>query len=203
MSAPASMSWRVPSAVTTLPATIFASGNYGAHLLDRLQRACLVAVRRVDDEHVGAEAGEFLGLHRGVTVDADGGGDEQLAVGVDGRLIDRRTQRALARDHTDQLAVGVEHRRHPRGAAPPAPRRSRRGIDAGVEPMQVGAHHVAELGEAIDSLAVVLGEQPDRDPVVDHDHRAVGALVDQRQGIADRWRRSERDRACRTPMCSP
>jgi len=60
--------------------------------------------------------------------------------------------------------------------------------------VQVGGHHVAELGEPIDALGVLLGEQTDRTAVVDHDHRAVRPLVDQRQGVADRGIGRQRDR---------
>ena len=87
-------------------------GGDGAHLLDRPQRAGLVAVGRVDHEHVDAHLDERLGLGGGIAVDADGDGDHQPAVGVDRRLVDRGAQRALAGDEAEQAAVGVDDRRH-------------------------------------------------------------------------------------------
>ena len=52
---------------------------------------------------------------------------------------------------------------------------------------QVLGHDLVELGEAVDAGGVVLGEDAERlAAVVDDDHGAVGALVDQRERLADR-----------------
>ena len=79
-SAPALMRSRVPSAVTTLPATIGRVGCDRAHLLDGPQRAGLMAVGGVDHQHVGAHGQQRLGLRGRVAVDADGDRDPQAAV---------------------------------------------------------------------------------------------------------------------------
>ena len=78
-SAPASIRSRVPSAVTTLPATTGTAPATDAHRAHRLDRLLLVAVRGVDDEHVdtgGEQGGRLAG---DVAVDADRGRGEQLA----------------------------------------------------------------------------------------------------------------------------
>ena len=54
MSAPASTSWRVPVAVTTLPATIGVSGATPRTASTVRSVRVLVAVGGVDDEHVDA-----------------------------------------------------------------------------------------------------------------------------------------------------
>ena len=55
---------------------------------------------------------------------------------------------------------------------------------------QIAAHHVLQLAEAVESDRVVLGEDPRRRAVVaDDDQRAVRALVDQPERVADRVRR--------------
>ena len=49
-----------------------------------------------------------MALPADVAVDADGGGDPQLAVGVDGGGVERGAQRALAGEDADQPAVRVD-----------------------------------------------------------------------------------------------
>ena len=61
MSAPASISWRVPSAVTTLPATIGVSGTAARTCSTTSSTAGLVAVRGVDDEDVDTHRGQRRG----------------------------------------------------------------------------------------------------------------------------------------------
>ena len=74
MSAPASTRSRTPSAETTLPAT---TGHVRVEGCGRRRSASiifvLVAVRGVDDEHVGAGREQRLGLAGDVAVDADRG----------------------------------------------------------------------------------------------------------------------------------
>ena len=62
MSAPASISARVPSAETTLPATTGHLRVEAADRAERLDHPLLVAVRGVDDEAVDARVEELLGL---------------------------------------------------------------------------------------------------------------------------------------------
>ena len=59
----------------------------------------------------------------------------------------------------------------------------------------VGGHHGAELGEPVRPRAVRLGDDADRHAgAVDHHHRAVRPLGQQRERLADGVRRAERDR---------
>ena len=104
MSAPASMSARVPSAETTLPAATGTSGDSARTDRQRLHHPVLVAVGGVDDEAVDAgveQRGRAVG---DVAVDADRRGDPQAAVGVDRRGVERRAQRAEPGQHADELA---------------------------------------------------------------------------------------------------
>ena len=117
MSAPASTRSRVPSAVTTLPATTGTCGSSAADGGQRLEHPVLVAVRGVDDEAVGAGVEQLPGLVRDVAVDADRGGDPQAAVGVDGGVVERGAQRAGAGEHADQPPVAVDDRRRPAACA--------------------------------------------------------------------------------------
>ena len=64
----------------------------------------------------------------------------------------------------------------------------------GVDHDQVAGHHVAQLREAVEAGGVALGEDADGLVALDHDHGAVGALVDQRERLADRARRRQGDR---------
>ena len=59
---------------------------------------------------------------------------------------------------------------------------------------QVAGHHVAQLREAVEAGGVALGEDADGLVALDHDHGAVGALVDQRERLPDRARRRQGDR---------
>ena len=194
MSAPASISCRVPAAVTTLPATIGDVGRHRPHGLDRPQHPRLVPVGGVDDEDVDAGGDERLGLRLRVAVDADGDGDHQPPVGVDRRPVDRRAQRALAGDHPDQAAVGVDDGLHraPVGGQQLERLARRRAVGDG---HQLAAHHDVQLREAVEADGVLLGEHAERPPaVVDDDDRAVRPLVDQPEGVGDRVVRRQRDR---------
>jgi hypothetical protein len=68
------------------------------------------------------------------------------------------------------------------------------GLDVGAQDVEAGAHHVLELREPVEAVAVAFGEHADGNAVVDHDHRTVGPLVDQRQCVGDRGIGTERDR---------
>ena len=194
MSAPASISCRVPPAVTTLPATSGRSPATRADRLDGVEHAGLVAVGGVDDEHVDAHLDECLGLRVGVAVDADRDGDHQPAVGVERRAVVRRPERALAGDDAEQPAVGIDHRRD-RAAVGREHLERGPGVDAVGDGDQLPAHHGVELGEAVEPGGIVLGEHADRTVVVVDDHdRPVGPLVDEPEGVADRVVRRQRDR---------
>ena len=75
MSAPASTRSRVPSAVTTLPATIGTRGRWPRTALQGAKHLLLVAVGGVEHEDVGAGGEERLGLGRDVAVDPERGSD--------------------------------------------------------------------------------------------------------------------------------
>ena len=94
------------------------------------EHALLVAVRRVDDEHVDAGGGERPRLRGDVAVDADRGGDAAGARRVDGRLVERAAQRAAAAERADDAAVlaarGANSRSGVDDEVERAPRRSRR-----------------------------------------------------------------------------
>ena len=51
-----------------------------------------------------------------------------------------------------------------------------------------GAITSDELGEPVDALAGAVGDDADRDAVLDHDHDAVRALGQQRQRLGRPWR---------------
>ena len=194
MSAPASISWRVPSAVTTLPATIFDVGQRGPDRSRWPERAGLVPVRRVDDEDVRTEGDEILGPHRGIAVDPDRGADQQPPVGVDGRTVDGRAQRTLAGDHADQAAVVVDDRGHTEtlsGRVARTPPRGRRRAAGGAGSWLITLPSWVNRSTPSASFSV---NSPTGAPVVDDDHRAVRPLVDQRQRVADRGVGREGDR---------
>ena len=132
-------------------------------LLDGPQRAGLVAVRRVDDEHVDAHREQRLRLRGRIAVDADRARDPQPALGVDGRAVDGAAQRALAGDAPEQPAVVVDDRRHREPLAAQAVVDLLRG-GAGLERDELAAHHVLQLREPVEAGGVVLGEDADRPP---------------------------------------
>ena len=163
----------------------------GAHLLDRVQRARLVAVRRVDHEHVDAEVQHGLGLHGRVAVDAQRHGHPQPTLVIHVRAVQRGAQRPFASDGADQTAVLDDGRR----GHPPVRQaledlgQGRRGLDH----HQIPGHHVVELGEAVEARRIGLGEDTDGLVPFHDDDDAVGPLVDQRERIPHRARRRERD----------
>ena len=127
-------------------------------------------------------------------VDADGDGDHQTPAGVEGRAVDRRPQCALAGDDPDETPLVVDH-----GGDGPAiggeQVEQRVGVDAVLHRRHVPADHGVELGEAVESGGVgFLEDAHRRASLVDDDHGAVGSLVDQRERVADRMVRRQRDR---------
>ncbi len=153
-----------------------------------------MAVGGVDHQHVGAHGHQCLRLGGRVAVDADGGGDAQPTVGVDGGLVDRRAQRALAGDAADEPARVVDHGRNRQSLARQAVE-DLVGRGAVLDDHEVAAHHVLQLGEAVEADGIVLGEDAGRRAVVtDDDECAVGPLVDQAERIADGVGRAQRDR---------
>ncbi len=189
----------MPWAVTTLPATIGVSGGDGADGFDGAQRALLVAVGRVDDEHVDAHLAKRLGLDvdaisRRRAIDPDGDGEHQATLGIDRRAVDRRSQRPVARDDTDQPTLVVDHRsERPTLRGEQLERGD--GVDAVGDRDDVAADGGVELGEAVVAGGVALAEDAERcAALVDDDDGAVGPLVDEGEGVADRVVRRQRDR---------
>ena len=166
----------------------------GADLFDRAQRTNLVAVGRVDDEHVDAHRDERLRLGCRIAVDAHRAGDAEPPALVDGRAVDRAAQRALAGDAADEAAVVVDDGRH----GQPFDRESVEDLlrcRARLDRHDLGPADVLELGEPIEAGGVVLGEDAERTlVVVHHHHRTVGTLVDQAERVADGVVRAQRDR---------
>ena len=103
-----------------------------------------------------------LGPHRRVAVDADRDADQQPPVGVDGRPVDGRAQRALAGDHPDQAAVVVDDGRHPTGAARRAARTPLAGSTSGAKRCRSVLITLPSWVKRSKPVGVVLGEQPDR-----------------------------------------
>src|SRR4029079_6490853 len=116
---------------------------------------------------VHAGLGERAGLGADVTVDADGGGDAQPALVVDGGRVDACPDRSRAGQHACQGAVGVGQHRHvyqrvfeqvEHLAWVGAPGRGD----------EVGYRDVADPAESVDADAVRLGDQPDGAALEDH-----------------------------------
>ena len=124
--------------MTTLPATIFASGSSARPDSDRTERAGLVSVGSVDHEHVDAVADQLLGVLGGITVDPDCRTDHQAALRIDGRVVDRRTKRALTGDHTEQPTVIVHDGSNPEPVAAQMVERCGR-VDVGAEDVQASS----------------------------------------------------------------
>ena len=121
----------------------------------------------------------------------------QAAGAVERRRVDRRAQRALAREDADERAVA----RHGRdletrgvellvGRLEPGPTAVEHG---GVEDEGVVGHHLVDLGEAVDVGAVGLRDHADRAPAVHDDRGAVRALADEREGGVDGVVRADDD----------
>ena len=85
-----------------------------------------------------------------------------------------------------QRPAGVDDRGHPVAAVVQQAEGALR-ISAGRQRQQLGGHHLAQLGEAVDAVAVGLGDHADRPAVVvDDDDGAVRALGQQAQRMAGR-----------------
>ncbi len=194
MSAPASISARVPSAETTLPAATGTAGPHRTHRGQRVEHALLVPVRGVDDEQVDAGVEQCGRLPGDVAVHPDRGRDAQPARGVDRGTVDRRAQRAHPGQDADEHPVGVDDRREL------AARRVEQfegvlRLDR-VAPASAGRqrHHLVQLGEPVGAEAVRLGHDADRPARVDDDDGAVRALGQQGERVADRAVRLEGQR---------
>ena len=126
MSAPASIRSRVPSAVTTLPATIGASGATArTSSIARSVRVWWPWAVSITSTSAPI-ASSALALVAGSPLMPTATATSSRPSRVDRRAVDRRAQRALARDAADQAAVAVDHRRHRQSLAAESGRRSRR-----------------------------------------------------------------------------
>ena len=88
-----------------------AIGTRRPHLLDDVEHRRLVSVSGVDHQHVGADPGQLGRASDRVGVDPDRDRDQQAALGIERRSIDRRAQRADAGEQPEQTAVIVDDRR--------------------------------------------------------------------------------------------
>ena len=166
-SAPASISSRVPSAVTTLPAT---TGVDPA--TERTARSasiafswwpCAVSTTRTSTP----AASRAAALPATSPLMPTAAEVSRSPVGVHRRRVERRAQRALAGDHADQ-PVALDHR----GRADPRVGQhveDLRQVGAGRDGQRVRRHDLGELGEPVDVLARAVGDDADRDAVLDHD----------------------------------
>ena len=195
MSAPASISARVPSAETTLPATTGTVGSRArtARSASSIRSWWPCAVSTTRQSTPASSSSAALAATSPLTPTA--AAIRRPPVGVDGRRVERRAQRAGAGEDADQAAVGVDGdgERRPRGVE------RRRTPSAGRCPAAIGrpgrVHHLADLGEPVDVGAVGLGaDHADRAAVVDDDRGPVRALGDQRQRLGDGLVRGELDR---------
>ena len=152
-----------------------------------------MAVRGVDHQQVDAGLGERAGLGADVAVDADGGGDAQPALVVDGGCVDAGPDRPGAGQHAGQGAVRVGQHRH-------VDRRVFEQVEhlawvgARGRGDEIGYRDVADPGEPVDADAAGLGDQPDRAALEHHDGGAVCALVDQRRRVRHRIVGRQHDR---------
>ena len=198
MSAPASIRSRVPSAETTLPATTGTGGSRRTDRAERLDHPVLVAVRGVDDQAVHAGVEQPAGLVGHVAVHADRGGDPQPARRVDGRVVERRAQRAGAGQHADQAAVGVDGRPRRAACAASSGSNASRGSRVGGDRHLGRPHHVLHLGEPVDLGAVLGGHHAERAGRPATTTAApVRPLRHQRQRLGDGLGRGQLDRRCR------
>ena len=177
-----------------MPATIGTCGLERADELEHLEHPLLVPVRGVDHQYVDADVEQRLRLLLGVAVDPDRGRDPELAVRIEGRLVERGPERALAGEDADDRAVGVHHGREPVPAVVQLverrPRRRSRPARVSSSRDMIPSSWVNRSTPA----AVRLGHHPDRPAVVDHDHRAVTALGQQVQRLADGPGRRQHER---------
>ena len=153
-----------------------------------------MAVGGVDHEDVDAQFSQRLCFDVGLTVDPDGDAEHQPALGVDSRPVDRRAQRTVAGDDADQSPLVVDDRGE--GSTLHGQLLERRhGVDSIFEGDELAADGHVKLGEAVVPGRIALVEDTERCPTfVDDNHGAVGPLVDQRQRVADRVVRRQRDR---------
>ena len=174
-------------------------GGDAAHRFDRAQRALLVAVGGVDDENVDAHVAERFGLDVGAgircrSVDPNGDGDHQPAIGIDGGPVDRRAQGPVAGHHADQPTLVVDHRGERSALGGERPEGGD-GVDPVGDRHDLAADRRMKLRESVVAGGVALAEHAERSAAfVDDDNRAVRALVDEGERVPDRVVRRQRDR---------
>ena len=176
MSAPASIRSRTPSAATTLPATIGTCGSrprtaWTAAIIDSWW-PCAVSTTRMS----APASSSCLGLAGHVAVDADGGGDAQLAVGVDGRGVEGRAQGALAGQDAGEPAVLV-HGGRERRLAPSSVSKASRGSMSASRSSRSRDMTSDSWVKRSDARAVGLGDDADRPPSASTTTRAPWARL--------------------------
>ena len=135
-----------------------------------------------------------LALARDVAVDAERGGDPQPAArrrwrAGRGSRAARRCGSGCRRSGRPSSTTGASRCRPSCSSS-----NARSGSVPGGQREQLGGHHLAQLGEPVDAVAVGLGDHADRAAVLDHDHGAVRPLGQQAQRVARGRLRAERQR---------
>ena len=169
----------------------------GRHRLDRLEHLQLVAVGGVHDQQVDPGLRQRLRLGGHAAVDAQRGRDPQPPVVVDRGGVDAGTHRPGPGQHTAECAVrGGQNGDVDRRLLEQFEDLAGFGVQwCGDE---FGQCDVAYPGEAVNADGGRLRDQADRasareTPVDDH-RRAMGTLVDQRNGVGHRVLRCQRHR---------
>ncbi len=193
-SAPASISCRVPSAVTTFPAT---SGRSAAtDRTDSMAWSIRVwwpwAVSMTSTSAPIPMTALALVSGSPLTPTATPIISRPSASRAGRYVVDRRVP--LRVTTPSNRAVAVDDGRH-RAAGRGELLERLAGLGAVGNRDQLAAHHGVELGEAVEPGRVVFGEHADRPVVVvDDHHRTMGALVHQPEGVADGVVGRQRDR---------
>ena len=193
MSAPASMSSRVPAADTTLPAT---TGTRGSRA--RTARSASIILSwwpwAVSMTRTSAPVVEHLGgLGRDVAVDADGSSHAQSPVVVDGRSVEAGADRTAPGEDADELAV-LRDDGSDLAARRGQPLEGLLRVEGVGQHDHVLVHDVVHLRVAVDAGQVLLADDADGLRAVHDDRDAVGTLADEHERLARRHVPLEGDR---------
>lgn len=131
-----------------------------------------MTVRGVHDKQVGARGDKRSSLAHDIAVDADGRRDAQRAGRVDIRGVDRVAQGADPIEDPGEPTVGFdEHREAEVQIAECVEDLTGRGVDG--QRHDVGVGDVTHSREPVDVATALLGDDPHRAAVLDHDGHPV------------------------------